>query len=195
MQFMASLYRLSVFGLLALVAGCATGPKISTHTMPQVDFSDYETFGWPAELGTDRGGYETRITQYFKQAARREMESLGYVYSEDDPDLLVNFYTRVEAREGIRTRPAMVPTFSTGYYGYRFGMYSAWPVYATEIDTFQYTLGTANIDVVDASEMRLLWEGRAEGRLTADSLSNARSEISETVAEIFERFPTRLAED
>lgn len=185
-------YQLLLLGLIILLPACASGPKISTHTMPGVAFSDYETFGWPEEVGTDRGGYETTITRYFKEAARREMESLGYTYTEDDPDLLVNFFTRVETREEIHTRPAMASSFASGYYGYRFGMYSAWPVYTTEIDTFQYNQGTANVDVVDASEMVLVWEGRAEGRLTENSLSEPRKSIAEAVSEIFQRFPTRI---
>ena len=70
-------------------------------------------------------------------------------------------------------------------------MYGTWPVYSTEIDTFQYQYGTANVDVVDAGEKRLIWEGRIEGQLSERSLTDPRASISEAVAEIFQRFPTR----
>jgi hypothetical protein len=192
---MSVLSRATLAFVPLLLAACAVGPNVYTHTMPSADFSDYETFGWPDEFGTDRGGYETSITRYFKAAARHEMEELGYEFVEDEPDLLVNFYTRVEPRQETVTRSTMGPTFATGYYGYRYGLYGAWPVYATEVDTFQYNLGTANIDLVDASQMRLVWEGRVEGRLTDRSMSNPKASIAEAVEAIFERFPTRLPQD
>jgi len=173
--------------LLILAAGCASGPRVYTHSMPQANFGSYETFGWAEELGTDRSGYETAITQYFKSAVRREMEALGYRYAEQDPDLLVNFFANAERQTGVRTRQS--PTFGAGYYGYRYGLYGAWPVYATEVDTFDYTVGTANIDLVDAERRQLIWEGRAEGRLTERVLINPQQAIDDVVDEIFQRFP------
>jgi len=184
------LASLIVAAVVLLLGGCAATPNVHTHTMPSVDFTRYQTFGWPDEVGTDRGGYETSFTQYFKQAARREMEALGYRYVEENPDLLVNFYTHVEDKESVRTRTQ--PIMATGYYGYRYGMYGVWPVYTTEVDTFQYKYGTANIDLVDAEQMRLIWEGRIEGRLTEESLIDPRASISDALARIFERFPTRV---
>lgn len=181
--------------LAILLTGCATGPQVTTHAMPRVDFTAYETFGWPEEVGTDRGGYESSITQYFKQAAKREMEALGYRYVEKDPELMVNFFANAEDKQDVYTRPSMNASLATGYYGYRYGMYSAWPVYTTEVDTFNYTVGTANIDLVDAEKMQLIWEGRIEGRLTEGTLSDPRAAIYEAVADIFSEFPTRDAGD
>lgn len=196
MMDMKTLTRSALLTLLALiVTGCATGPQVTTHAMPRVDFTAYETFGWPDQLGTDRGGYESSITQYFKQAAKREMEALGYRYVENDPDLLVNFFANAEDKQDVFTRPRMNAGFASGYYGYRYGMYSAWPVYTTEVDTFNYTVGTANIDLVDADRMQLIWEGRVEGRLTGNALSDPRAAISRAVGDIFAKFPIRDSSD
>ncbi|AKS43192.1 DUF4136 domain-containing protein [Wenzhouxiangella marina] len=184
------LHRLIPCLLVLLLSACAAGPRFYTHAMPDVDFGAYRTFGWPEQLGTDRGGYETSVTQYFKVAARREMEALGYRYAEENPDLLVNFYTNIEDKERTYRRTTIAPTLATGYYGYRFGMYTVWPVYATEVEHFHYQVGTANIDVVDAAERRLIWEGRVEGRLTDRALNDPAGAISDAVADIFQRFPT-----
>lgn len=180
---------------LLMLAGCASAPQVRTHAMPRIDFTAYQTFGWPEEVGTDRGGYETSITQYFKDAARREMEALGYRYVENDPDLLVNFFANAEEKQDVYTRASLSPGLSAGYYGYRYGMYTAWPIYTTEVDTFDYTVGTANIDLVDAAKRQMIWEGRIEGRLTAKALNDPRSAISDAVAEIFKRFPTKNPRD
>jgi len=191
--------------LLAIAAftlvGCATGPDIRTDYDPQVDFTDYETFGWVSELGTDRAGYSTLTTNYFKSAVRREMEQLGYSWTERDPDLLVNFYASM--RERTETYPTAHPygTFGYGYYGYRYGLYSPWPRYGYGFgptygyETVQYTVGTANIDVIDADERQLIWEGVAEGRLTGEELEQPGQAIADTVDDIFARFPTRQNRD
>lgn len=173
----------------ALLTACASGPQLRTDYAPGVDFTAYETFGFARELGTDRAGYTSLITSHFKSAVRAEMEDLGYRYVEDDPDLIVNFYTRVEERSEVRSRPSM--TVGVGYYGYRYGLYSAWPMYDQQVDTVNYRVGTANIDVVDAGRSQLIWEGVAEGRLTREALENPQPAIEKTVHDLFMRYPTR----
>lgn len=188
---------LAVAAMALLFTGCATGPDVRTDYNPEVDFRQYETFGWVSELGTDRAEYSTLTTNYFKDAVRREMEQLGYTYRERNPDLLVNFYASM--RERTETRPATYPygTFGYGYYGYRYGLYSPWPHYGFGFgphygyDTVRYTVGTANVDLVDADERQLIWEGVAEGRLTGDELDQPGRAIADTINDIFEHFPTR----
>jgi len=178
--------------LLAItLAGCATGPTVRTDFDDSADFGAYETFGWAPELGTDRGGYSTITTNYFKNSVRDEMEALGYRYTEVDPDLLVNFYTRIRERTTTYTTPRPVTTLGTGYYGYRYGLYTAWPLYAPEVETVHYQVGTANVDVVDADARQLIWEGVAEGRLTEEALENPAEAIENAVEDMFAEFPTR----
>ena len=175
-----------------LAAACATGPQLRTDYDRNVDFTRYETFSFAEELGTDRAGYSSLITSYFKDAVRQEMEALGYRYVEQDPDLVVNFYTRVRERSEVRTRPSA--TVGVGYYGYRYGLYTAWPLYEQEVDTVHYRVGTANIDVVDAERRQLIWEGVAEGRLTREALENPKPAIEKTVHDLFMQFPTRTGD-
>jgi hypothetical protein len=183
-----------VAGLAAVaVAGCATlGPRIRVDYDRAVDFASFRSYGYPAELGTDRGGYSTLITGYFRRAVDREMQSRGYHYSATDPDLLVNFFARVRDVTDVRS----VPTVSVGYgyYGYRYGLYGAWPLYANDIATVHYKIGTANIDIVDARRKQLIWEGVAEGKLTENVMRDPQSAISSVVADLFTRYPGRARE-
>jgi hypothetical protein len=103
----------------------------------------------------DCGGYSTIITDYFKAAVTEQMQMRGYRYVDENPSLLVNFYANVRERTEVRSRPGGPAAF--GYYGYRYGLYDAWPFYAQEVDTVTYPVGTANIDVVDASRKQLIW--------------------------------------
>jgi hypothetical protein len=182
----SGLYCLSF--AVALLAGCAAmRPDIRTDFDRSADFSSFESYGFPDELGTDRAGYSTLITTHFRQAVDREMQSRGYRYTEADPDLLVNFFANVRHVTTVRSRPNVWVGY--GYYGYRYGMYSAWPLYADNVDTVHYKVGTANIDIVDAERNQLIWEGVAEGRLTREVMENPRPAIESVVAELFSRYP------
>ena len=65
---------------LAALAGCASNPTadIRAHSAPDAEFSRYATFSFPEQTGTDRGGYSTLVTSYFKAAVRDQMEQRGY---------------------------------------------------------------------------------------------------------------------
>jgi hypothetical protein len=172
-----------------LLAACATTPTrdITVDYDRKADLGAFKTYGFPAELGTDRAGYSTLITTYFKNAVDREMQRRGFVYEEKDPDLLVNFFANVRDVADVRRTPRF--SFGYGYYGYRYGLYSAWPYYHDDVDTVHYKVGTANIDIVDAERMQLIWEGVAEGRISRDDMKNPQVAIDSVVTELFQRFP------
>jgi hypothetical protein len=171
-------------------AGCATtsGPKTRIDYDKAADFSVYRTYGFPKETGTDRGGYSTLVTSYLKSAMSAQMEARGYKYSEEHPDLLVNFY--MNTRERTETRPDARASVGYGYYGYRYGLYNAWPMY-DEDRTVTYKVGTLNLDIVDAEKKQLVWEGVAEGRVSEDELQNPKVAINGVVTELMRQYPGR----
>ena len=172
----------------ALVAGCATtsGPKTRIDFDKAVDFSVYRTYGFPKETGTDRGGYSTLVTSYFKNSIGTAMEARGYKYSAEHPDLLVNFY--MNTRDRTETAPDV--GFSPyGYYGYRSGLYSPWPRY--EDRTVTYQIGTINVDIVDAEKKQLIWEGVSEGRVTDEIMANPKVTVNAVVTDLMRQYPGR----
>jgi hypothetical protein len=175
--------------LLMMLAGCATGPSLRSDYDRSADFASYRTYDFASELGTDRAGYSTIITSHFKRAVSRELEALGYRRSESNPDLLVNFFAAIQERTSVRSSPAA--TFGVGYYGYRYGLYTAWPAYPRDVRTVTYKTGTANVDIIDAARKQLVWEGIAEGRVSEEALQNPGAAIEAVVTELFERFPAR----
>lgn len=103
--------------LAVLAAGCATNDAPTTRIDydKKADFSVYRTYGFPKETGTDRGGYSTLVTSYFKSSISTAMEARGYKYSAENPDLLVNFFMNTRDRTEMRPNPGA----GLGYYGYR----------------------------------------------------------------------------
>ena len=178
--------------LLAIVAamiagGCATtrAPDTRVDYDKSVDFSVYRTFGFPEETGTDRGGYSTLVTSYFRSAVSSAMEARGYRYVEENPDLLVNFF--MNTRERTEVRPSRITT-GYGYYGYRYGLYNAWPLYEDD-RTVTYKVGTINVDIVDAEKKQLIWEGISEGRVSKEAMNNPKVTINGVVTELMRQYP------
>jgi hypothetical protein len=182
---------LALFALAALLTACATGPETRSDYDRSADFSQYRTFGFVENPGTDASGYSSLVTSHFKRAATHEMELRGYVLNQANPDLLVNFSVSARTQTDVQSTPSVAP-MGMGYYGYRGGMYAPWPMYDTGyVTSVTYKVGTANIDVVDAKRKQLVWEGVAEGRLKEEALQNPGPAIDGAVALIFQSYPAR----
>lgn len=185
---------LTIMFAIAALAACATPkPSIRANLDASANMSAYRTYGFLANPGTNRNGYSTPLTSYFKEAVRREMNARGYRYEESDPDLLVNF--NANAREQVDVRSTPRASVGMGYYGYRSGIYGTFPLYpyGNDVDTVRYKVGTANVDVVDARKKQLIWEGIAEGKLTKEIMNDPRAAVNAVVTQIFEKFPGRAA--
>lgn len=185
----ASGLRAAFVPVVAGLAACASGPTIHSDYDRSADFSAYRTYAYVNELGTDRAGYSTLITNHFKRAVGHELEARGYRYDATDPDLLVNFYVSVGEQTDIRSTPS--PAMGAGYYGYRYGMYGAWSAYSTDISTVTYKVGTANVDVVDPRRKQLVWESVAEGRIRDAALENPGPAVDAVISELFATYPAR----
>lgn len=178
--------------VIASLCACATPkPSIRANADASANLSAYRTYGFVADPGTNRSGYTTAITGYFKEAVTREMNARGYRHVDSNPELLVNFNADTKDRTDVRSTPSA--SMGMGYYRYRAGFYGAYPMYpyANEVDTVHYKVGTANVDVADAAKKQLVWEAVAEGRLTDKIMNDPRTAVSSVVTQMFEKFPGR----
>jgi hypothetical protein len=179
------------FGLvaLALLAGCATGPRISAEADPEADFSRYRTFAFYSPLAIEREGYTSAASERMKAAARREMEARGYVFTSDSPDLWLNINAYTQQRTDVSTMPTVDYAY---YYSYRARGYYVVPYWRDRTDVYRYTEGTLNVDLVDAARNRLVWEGIAVGRVTrAKDPATRGARVDGAMADIFAAFPYR----
>ena len=187
-------------GAALAAAGCASGPQVRAERDKTVDFSQYQTFGFVNPLGTDREGYQTMVSQYLKAATQRELEARGLRLVEDSSQLLVNFSGRLNDRllasPGPSTGVMIGVGAGHGYYRYRTGFYTTWPLYPMETQVDTYSEGTLNIDVIDAARKQMVWEGVAVGRVTEKTMENLKPEIDQAVSAIFAKYPvSRRIED
>ena len=173
------------------VAGCASTPNVRVASDPSADFTQYRTFGFASPLGTDRGGYQSAVSQQLKTSARTQLEARGLRYVEADPDLVVNFSATLDEKLRVSTTPTA--TMGVGYYGYRAGMYSAWPMYQDQTTVTPYNEGTLNIDIADARRRQLVWEGVVRSTVTEKTRSNMGPALDSAVANAFAKYPVPAA--
>lgn len=189
-------FALAMLGAVLVAAGCESGPRVRAERDKTVDFSQYRTFAFADPLGTDRAGYQTMVSQYLKAATQRELEARGLRLVETDPQMLVNFNGKLSEKFRTTTVPSSAITFGYGhggYYGYRTGIYTTWPLYAPETRVDSYSEGTLNIDMIDAAKKQMIWEGVAVGRVTDETMENLQAKINEAVTAIFVNYPIQSA--
>lgn len=182
-------FILGMLGALALLlAGCATGPRITSEADPEADFGSYRTFGFYTPLALEKEGYATPTTDRIKAATRAQLESRGYTYTTQQPDLWVNLNAYMQERTDVTSFPTVDYSY---YYSYRARAYFAVPYWRDQTQVRQYTEGTLNVDLVDRQKNRLVWEGIAVGRIAKLKPAERAARIDSTLAEIFARYPYR----
>ena len=181
-------------GALAVVIGflgaCASGPQVAAVTAPTANFSSYKTYGFVPQPGTNRSGNVTPLTTYFETSISRQMDARGFRKVDENPDLLVNFNANVQEKADVESTPA--PMYR-GYYGYRGGLYAGGLYASPDIETVRYKVGTANIDLVDAGQRSVVWEGRAEGQLSDEAMKNPQAAVDKAVTHMFAQFSAHAA--
>jgi hypothetical protein len=182
-------FAVAVLGVLVLLlAACASGPRITSEADPEADFGSYRTFGFYTPLALEKEGYATPTTDRIKAAARAQLESRGYTYTTQQPDLWVNLNAYMQERTDVTSFPTVDYSY---YYSYRSRAYFAVPYWRDQTQVSKYTEGTLNVDLVDRQKNRLVWEGIAVGRIAKLKPAERAARIDSTLAEIFARYPYR----
>jgi hypothetical protein len=185
--------RCVIFASIAmLLASCASKPTIETDYDHSIDFSNYKTYAFFNPMGIENPNYSSIYGSIFRDAISKEMESRGYIVS-DNPDLLINVSGKLQDKTRVTTTsdPHM-----GGYYGYRRGAYGAWGGYGYGSSTHvsQYTEGTVNVDMVDRAQKRMVWEGVAVGRVQENKTNEeTRANIYSGIQEMFAAYPFRAS--
>jgi hypothetical protein len=183
--------KITINRILGIILVCSIGPLSGCQSLPTVhvlnddsaNLSAYSTFSFHPQLVPKGDEYDKLSTRYIKAAIMTQMQNKGYRYTSDS-DLWINFNTHKTQKIRIADTLRLYP-----YYHYRnnYGVWGAYPRPETRVD--QYTEGTLNIDVIDRSSKKLLWEGIAVGQLTKKTMDNLEAKIDEAVSLIFEKIP------
>jgi hypothetical protein len=186
-QASAALRFITVMAGAALLAGCASGPRIVSNSAPDFSLINYQTFGFLQPLSTDQGNVRSLTSATLIDATTMELENAGLRRDDKNPDLVVNFV--ISTRETIQTRNTPSTGMSMHHGRGRYGTWSGYSMSVSTTEVIQRTEGTLGIDVIDAAQRQLVWEGAATQRITDSMRDNRDQVLRNAVADILVKFP------
>jgi hypothetical protein len=170
------------------LAGCSPSVKVRSDTDPTVNLSQYQTYNFFSQMGIEGDNYSNLLGQHFRDAIGEQMKARGYTQS-STPQLQVN--VSASATDKVRVNTYNDPYVYGGYYGYGYrGWGSPWAYGGgTRTTVSQYTEAEVYIDLVDASEHKLVWQGVATFTVSEKMQENLRESVFNTVSKVFEEYP------
>lgn len=166
--------------LLFVFASCSS-VRVYSDFDKKVDFTPYKTYAFHKN-GIDKVEISQLDKKRILNAIDRELSAKGMTKSED-PDLLVNIFTKERERVDVNQ-------FNSGWgYGWGWGWSPfMWGGQNTIASTS--TEGTLFIDLIDAKKKELIWQGEGVGNLTQNR-RDKEERINEFVTKILEQFPPK----
>ena len=144
----------------------SAGTKVRIDYDRTADFESYKTFAWKKTPETSLRQASNLMHSRIMNAIEYQLTSSGQLAEvEEDADLEVTYHTNT--RDEVRV--------DTSYYGYGWGpgvyhdpyWMGYWgPTYGATSSTYNYTVGTLVLDIIDAKENKLIFRGTAEGTVS-----------------------------
>ena len=167
------LIKLLTISLGFLLIGC-TSVRVSTDYDTEVNFDTYKTFAF-YKTGIDKVEISDLDKKRILRAVEKELIAKGFTKSKN-PDLLINFFTKTEKQVNV---------YDNGWgWGYGWGPWYGGPYRSVSTTTN----GVLYLDLINAKNKQLIWQGRGEGYLTHNA-SKKDERIREFVARILEKYP------
>jgi len=184
-------YRSLAVGVVAaaLLAGCASQPKVLSDFDKSADFGKYRTFGFVSQVGADSTEFRSLAVQTMQTAATRQMELRGYTRS-DNPDLVINFTGKIEEKADVESVPAPYYGPGWGYGGFYGAPYGGWGYGGgTQVTTRRYNVGTLVMDIVDREKRQAVFQASISDVITKEMTQNREAAINGAVTRLFAKFP------
>ena len=159
-----------------LLGGCASGGGIDTHSAfsRDVDYSTLRTYRI-----TTSSDLPPAVERMIEAELHTALAARG-LRPTDDGALEINYYAAVHDQ----TRSVTVP--EDVFRQYRTG-YHTWPDYQTHL--VQVTDGTLFVDLIDAADRTLIWEGNARGALKRGQPERNRQRVARAIEALLADFP------
>jgi hypothetical protein len=170
----------------SLVAGCASPPPQPDSTRdPNVNFSNFQTFGWTAGGTADTTDAPVQLLDTnIRNAITGVMQRKGYVLAPAGatPDLRIVY--EAAKSEKIENNPVRIGVGVGSWGGSSGGSVSM-----GSPSVRNFTEGTLVVHAIDTSRNAEVWQGRVSGKVTKGSLEPAA--INQAVGMAMADFPAR----
>ncbi|NJB37844.1 DUF4136 domain-containing protein [Croceivirga sp. JEA036] len=181
-------FKWIVLPLLTVIflSSCATVNVITDYDR-QADFKEYKSYAF-YKTGIDKAQISDLDKKRILKAIETEMANRGFVKSQD-PDILVSIFTKERERVDI---------YNNVGWGWG-GFYNPWAWgpgwgwgwgggFGPNVSA--RTEGSLYIDLIDAKDKELVWQGRGVGTLNnTKDIAKKEERIREFVAQILKEYP------
>ncbi|TYP77393.1 DUF4136 domain-containing protein [Aquimarina intermedia] len=177
---------MKAFSLLSLIliitlSSCST-VRVASDYDKQANFNKYKTFAF-FKPGIDKAEISDLDKKRILRAIESDMQAKGFTKSET-PDMLVSIFTKT--RENVNVNQN---NFGWGW-GYGWGWHP-WYWNMGYNNVSRTTEGTLYIDLIDAEQKELIWQGMGTAALTKD-VDKKQERINEIVNAILAKYPPQL---
>jgi len=175
--------------LLVLASSCVSVRVVSDYDK-DANFNAYKTYAF-YKTGIDKAQISDLDKKRILNAIDTEMASRGFTKSQN-PDLLISIFTKEREQVDVFNN-----NFALGWgwgWGWGAGFYNPWfwrPGFGwggANVST--RTEGSLYIDLIDAKNKELVWQGRGAGTLnTTSNIEKKEQRIKAFVTEIMKAYP------
>ena len=171
---------------LFLLSSCVSVRVIADYDR-QADFNDYKTYAF-YKTGIDKAQISDLDKKRILRAIETEMSTRGFSKSQQ-PDILVSIFTKEREQVDVYNN------FGLGWGWGWGGFYNPWiwgPGWGWNAgpNVSTRTEGSLYIDLIDAKNKELVWQGRGVGTLNnTKSIDKKEQRIREFVSEILSEYP------
>ncbi len=177
--------------VLLFLSSC-TSVRVLSDYDTNADFNAYKSYAF-YKTGIDKAQISDLDKKRILRAIETEMASKGFVKSEN-PDILVSIFTKEREQVDVYNNYWGGAGFGWGwspwYWGGGFG--PGWGWGGNSVSTT--TKGSLYIDLIDAKNKELVWQGKGDGTLNnTKNIAKKEMRIKEFVSEILTQYPPENA--
>lgn len=179
--------------LLVLFLSSCTSVRVLSDYDKTTNFNDFKSYAF-YKTGIDKAQISDLDKKRILRAIETEMGSRGFVKS-DAPDILVSIFTKEREQVDVYNNywgggygwgwsPYYWGGYGPGWGGYGPG----WGWGGNSVST--RTEGSLYIDLIDAKNKELVWQGKGVGNLSSSkNIEKKEARIQEFVSEILQQYP------
>lgn len=177
---------------LFLLTSCVSSVRVLSDYDKEADFNTFKTYAF-YKTGIDKAQISDLDKKRILKAIETEMAARGFVKS-NDPDILVSIFTKEREQVDVYNNYWGGGLYGGGFYGRGFYGWGWSPWYygggfgGNSVSTS--TEGSLYIDLIDAKNKELVWQGRGVGTLNnIKKIEKKEERIKEFVSEILQAYP------
>lgn len=175
--------------LAVLMSACSGTPEreFIVEWDKTADHTSYKTFAFQPTLGIEGEGFPADLGTYIRTATIKELTDRGYVYSEENPDLIVDYALAIEKKTEEKTVTTARPK-SAGVGGVIHDYNVPTDDFKERKEIIHYREGTLRADVIDVRTKKLFWECIVIGKLNKPDPKKLEARATDAVKAVWEKW-------